>query len=266
MKHQVFFCKYLLLTFLIGSFSTLAPAGADNPASPSVKVSEPSVLQTETFALLKKKFPGQMLDAEFKTLWKLAESQEYLNFLSQSHPGATSFKTFEAFNQTVVYPKERYFKFFQKQFNVKNVEEINDEEQPLIHNLANSVWRLHARELHGEKIGEVTLMGIVGKMLMDKAFHNWAVQRGIIENNKVGTTFVGFSLHFMIFVSHNQKADSKQVKTLLKTHGRDNGLLWLTLREPILFGRILANFTDTDIFVKWAHGEFDKKTAQRRKQ
>ena len=259
MKPQVFFCRYLLLTFLIGSLSTLAPAGEDNPASPSIKVSEPSVLQKETFARLKKKFPGQMLDAEFKTLWKLAESPEYLNFLSKAHPGAKPFKTFEVFNQTLLYPKERYFKFLQEQFNVKNVDEINNEEQAIIHNLANTLWRLHARDLHGENIGEATMMTALMKMFMNKAFQNWAVQRGIIKNNKVGAPLVGFYLHFMIFVSDNQKADSKQVKTLLETHGRENGLLWLTLRDPILFGRILTNFTDTDLFLKWADGEFEKK-------
>ncbi len=40
-----------------------------------------TALDKETVALLKKKFPGELLDKKLKTLRELSESSEYLNFL-----------------------------------------------------------------------------------------------------------------------------------------------------------------------------------------
>lgn len=71
-----------ILVFLTSRI--LAPA-----AEPAYNTREPTPLEEETFARLKKKFPGEVLDENLKNLHELAESSEYKNFLAEAYPDAS---------------------------------------------------------------------------------------------------------------------------------------------------------------------------------
>ena len=87
-----------------------------------------TALEKETVALLKKKFPGELLDKKLKTLRELSESSEYLSFLSERYPNLAPFAAFEDFDKKVVPPKERYLKFCQDYLGIAKAEEITDDE------------------------------------------------------------------------------------------------------------------------------------------
>ena len=46
------------------------------------------------------------------------------------------------------------------------------------------------------------------------------------------------------------------IQRYLQDFGRDEGLLRLLLREPIVMGQVTHNFTDTEVFLNWLKGEF----------
>lgn len=46
------------------------------------------------------------------------------------------------------------------------------------------------------------------------------------------------------------------IQRYLQDFGRNEGLLRLLLREPIVMGQVTYNFTDTEVFLNWLKGEF----------
>lgn len=257
MKVTVFSSLFLFLVL-----SLLSPCtGADvttatvetAPHTPSGN-SNSTELQIETFSLLKEKFQGNILDKHFETLRKLVSDEIYLDFLRRSHPIDKPFKTFEEFFQTALPPAERYLRFWHKHVE-KTAGEIDSEELAILHKLAFVNWHMIIRGFHGEKPDFESL-----------------VQLFVVDGNeedlialfrKNGKPTLGHLANVFIqlafFAAETQEIDAKIVKTFIDTHGRAHGLVWLSLKEPILLGQILLSFTDTDIFLRWIDGEFDGK-------
>ena len=58
------------------------------------------------------------------------------------------------------------------------------------------------------------------------------------------------------FVTETEREDVLLIQEEFEVHGKDDGLLWLALRNPTLTAEILNNFTNTDVFLKWTDGFF----------
>ena len=221
--------------------------------TPNYQIAEPTELQKETFVRLKKKFSRQLLDDDFKTLRKLAKHRDYLNFLSQVHPDKKRFKRFKQFTDTVQYPKERYFPFFEAHFNRKTIDEMTEEDRVAAHILANTFWHEFARKHHGETFQDPNVF-------LKPEIQDWMNKNEISINTRESfQKFLKIGVYLSLFVRNNQDADAALVKKFFEKYGQDNGLLWMAIQNPHLLGRILDGFTDIEIFLKWVQGDFYKK-------
>lgn len=235
---------------------------------------ESTALEKKTYALLKQKFPGEMLNAELETLRELSQSPEYLNFLSQRYPNLAPFTTFEMLFNKLLPSKERYFKFFNEQFNIESIKEITDDEHFVAHSFASGFWisaayrrgadkPIHLRpgsrrspppgmrglaQPKGRKILERRL-GIESKGTLTNA--DW-----VLIISTFGSLIKLSSIHL--------DEDVRWIKTLIKKHGQSDGLLWLVVQDPILFERILYAFSTKDTFLKCLYDPIDVYREERR--
>jgi len=257
----------LSMLFLVSSILTATAAykHAEN---------EPTPQQKEVFARLKQKFPGELLDANFKTLHKLSESSEYLQFLSEAHPpkylgflkegerDISPYKTFLQFVKTALPPKERYFQFFNEQLFYQKPEEIQDDELACIHLIATAHWGTEAAR-RSESAFRLTRPGIESVLSQPEGI-KWLAEKGIVEPTekllpKDWTLIISVFITLFSVVVSNQDEDVRWIKTLFEKYGEEDGFLWLTVRDPFLFDRILYVFDDPQGFLKWHHYPNQKK-------
>ena len=255
MKPALFFYAFsrlIWLLLLVGGPPLLTAVNAAELAvTPNTKETKLSASQQEIFSFLKKEFPGELLSDEFRTLRNLSEHPRYLTYLSVTYAAENPFKKFEQFEQNVLPPKERYLKYFQAHLNVQNVDEITDEEHAIFHKMSEQLWKLDVQQLHGQEMNRAAMMPFLMKTLMNKEVQEWMVQRRIITQEHAGPQIGQFFLHLILFNLDIVIDDAEITKTLLETHGQNEGLIRLAIQKPLLFGRILSSFTDTDIFLKW---------------
>lgn len=268
MMSRLFWGAFLSLLFLclpkIGisqeqSFHNILPGFTDFPV-PNFQIPEVTQLEQETFILLKKKFPGQLIDKEFQTLKKLSEDRDYLDFLAQASPEERRFKNFEQFTENAQHPKERYFPFFEASFNLKTSAEMTSADITAAEILANSFWKEEVRAYHGEDFDKP-------EVFLNTKVQDWMETKGIGMLN--ARSVAGFQkaltklLALRILVGQNEKGDAALVKKFFEKYGQNDGLLWLTIQKPLLLGRILDGFTDTEVFLKWVTGEFHQKKGKK---
>ncbi len=225
-------------------------------ATPTFEISEPTQLQTETFALLNASFPGEMLDPKFTTLRAVSTSEAYLTYLGEAYPEVPRFKTLAAFIERGGATRQRYFPFFAVFLDFKKVEDIPEADHLAVHLLANSFWKSGARELQGEEFHDpyVFLQPEVQSWLKKNGIEMFEAERSSSFQHFF-QSFVGTLFSLRGLVDANQEADAALVKTFYQRHGVNKGLLWLAIQEPLLFGRILDGFTEMAVFRKWSEGE-----------
>lgn len=219
-------------------------------AEPTIAV-EPT--PGRTFAKLRTEFPGQMLDAEFKTLQNLVGSKTYLAFLSHHFSADTPYQTFEGFLQAVPLLTERYVPFLKAELGIAEELDIT-----VIHSLTSAFRNAAALEYHGVAPEKVETKRV--EALANEQVANWAVLRFGNDDALVGQLdgkrWVKFIVSVQLFASETERADVTLVEAYLKNHGKNEGLIWLALDEPALVGQLLTSFTDPDVFLRWVAGEF----------
>ncbi len=250
MKMLTVFC--LLCLHVSGVFTA-----AEYPAYEHAEI-EPTSLESETFDVLKRRFPGEILDEKLKTLRELAGSTEYLTFLSKRYP-SLEIKAFEDVANKVTPPKERYFQFFDEHLYVPTVEEIQDEEQWVIHHLATADWYTAAYQRGGDTIpgmrkGAVSRRGtlivtkpIGRKVLEHRLFIDSTHEKLTPED--WGTVLVIFR-HLVSLTHSHLDEDVRWIKMLFEKHGQSEGMLWVAIRDPILLDRLLYAFSTDTTFLK----------------
>ena len=230
------------------------------------EVADPTALQKEMFALLKEAYPGTLLDTNFKSLRELAKSEKYLTYLGEVYPAVrrseasvslTAEPNAVLFIEQVFPPKERYFPFFEASLNFESVEEITQTDLIGVHILANAFWKSEARSLEGEDFQALSVF-------YTPAIHTWLRERDMsMLGDDDSTSFEKGLLALAAvrrLVRANHKADALLVKKFFQKHGEVEGILWLAVQEPLLFGRILEGFTDIEIFREWTEEKIDRKT------
>ena len=263
MKALTVFC---LLCLLISGVCTAAEYPAYEHAE-----TEPTSLERETFDILKRKFPGEVLDEKLSTLRELAGSTEYLTFLSKSYPHL-DIKAFEDIANKVIPPKTRYLKFFDEHLYVPTVDEIQDDEHWVIHHMATSDWYTKAHYRGGETIHPVMRKGAVyrpGSLIVSKP-----IGRKVLENRlyidsgheKLTQSDWGTILWVFRHLGHLTEShldeDVRWIKTLFEKHGQSDGMLWVAIREPILLDRILYAFSTDKTFLKGLYAPEGKEVSE----
>jgi len=218
-----------------------------------------TTLEKETFNLLKKRFPGELLDPKLKTLRAISESLEYITFLEKKYPNFAPFLDLVDFDERVMPPKDRYLKFCQAYLNIPEADEITDDEQYVVHHIATSAWALEASQQGKDKHPALQSGNPyrLGQVLAFKPMGKEIIKRRNAQPNAFA--FVG-----LISRVHLAE-DVRWIKTLFEKHGKSDGMLWVGLQDPMLFYRILYAFTTDTTFLKCLYDPIDVE-AERRKR
>ena len=238
-----------------------------------------TTLEKETFDVLKRRYPGEILDQNLNTLREISESPDYLSFLSRKHPYLKSVKTFGVIDERVVPPKALYFKFFNEQFHIPVLAEIQDDEQWVIHRIVTTKWAFYAIKRSGDaphyarsNTEQIVRRGLLGRMPLSDP----VVERRLGIKPKEKYTQMPKDqeeLAVLIFIiqplfslaKEHLDEDVRWLRSLFEEHGRSDGMLWAVLQDPILFDRILYTFTTDKTFLKCVYSPIDVEAQVRRR-
>lgn len=201
----------------------------------------------ETFEKLKTLFPKPIFDEEFTTLSEVTASKTYLDFLSQEYRTEKPFKTLAAYLDVAQPDPERYTPFL-KEF-IKNP---NEKDIAIMHQITLQFRCANVMQyqmLLGGNFIEAIFAVLEKKLgiLTEKDVKAWRKLHFPEEN---------FANTIDDFVRETERTDTLFIQEQFEKHGKNNGILWVALRNPALTAEILNNFTNTDAFLKWINGDF----------
>ena len=88
---------------------------------------------------------------------------------------------------------------------------------------------------------------------MDIAFKHFVdAERNVLN----GLDIIFFLAELTLYTGETERADAAHAVELLGKHGEHDALIWLALKDPVLIGYILKDFTDAEVFRRWIAGEF----------
>lgn len=220
----------------------------------------PKPTPEDTFTKLKMLFPKPILDGDFTTLDEVTASKTYLDFLTQEYRTGKPFKTLADYLDVAKPDPERYNPFLKEFINKPNEEDIAIVHQmTLKYRCANVILYQMIHDGNGENVVKAILAVLEKKLsVLDEApVKAWMEIH--LPNPDQGKEFFTTLEHF---VTETEKKDTLFIQEQFEQHGKDDGLLWLTLRNPALTAEILSNFTNTDMFLKWTEGIFFQQNPQ----
>ncbi len=262
------------LLFFTGCSSDPDP---DDPSAveSSVVVDEVVHVPTaeDTFAELKALYPNDTLGEELETLRALTETRSYLDLLSHTYgEKKETFPTFVDFLAAAQPDPDRYLPYLE-QF----IDNPTEEDVSVLHRITQDIGAgnvlLHQLIVNNE-FEPLDLFLILEKQLAwgsDKNIKAWFERRfapdrnqDVLDNVNKEEAFERFSAGLPEFVLELQKADAARIQTLFDTHGENDGTIWLAIREPLLTGQILKDFTSKQLFLmtnkqfflRWVAGDF----------
>ena len=262
MTYEIYTCqqftRFLCLSILLLSGCT-EPSGdmlmtSEEPRSNSTMSSESIAnLEERTFATLQSAFPPPILDEDFKILRLLANSDTYLTFLSRVFKPEKPFQTFNEFLETTPPDAEKKIRPILKKHLVHLA--INDQDIASFHKLATidqSIAILIDLNLH-QKLIPPHLKEAEAHALKNAPLFRWFPPQEIQPHIRQA-----FWKDFVKFVEDATETAKKKTQNTLHEHGQDDGLIWLAIQEPRIFGIIFNTFMDpltaTD-FLQWVNPE-----------
>ena len=208
-------------------------------------------LYERAFTALQQQFQSPILDEQFETLYRISTSPTYLDFLRNVPPDIPH-QDFETFVKNSPPDAKVYTSVLKKHFGRAREEDII-----VVHRLHQVFQKARIAIYHGADqltVEEKILLPAV----REEPIFEWALKR--VNDDEE---------NFMVFDEDLQRLSrdiefaniekiNKALKKQRKEQRPDDGFIWLMLREPVLMGEVLESFTDTEIFLKWLKGEFQK--------
>ncbi len=250
-------CMTIFIFLVIGFQLLGCSETTDNDTSEEIDTSSAATLITEpipikptpeeTFEKLKTLFPKPIFDEEFTTLGEVTTTKTYLDFLTQEYRTEKPFKTLAAYLDVAQPDPERYTPFL-KEF-IKNP---NETDIAIMHQITLQFRCANAMQyqmLLGGNVLEAIFAVLEKKLgiLTEKDVKAWR-KLHFPEENFVST--------IDNFVRETERTDTLFIQEQFEKHGKNDGILWVALRNPALTAEILNNFTNTDAFLKWINGDF----------
>ena len=204
----------------------------------------------ETFEQLKRENPRNILDEDFRNLRRLVTSKTYLDFLRRTYPLENQYQTFDAFWKLAASHPSQYLPFLKGQ-----LEKPDEEDAANTHLLAVHYRHIVTREYHGE---DPDIFQDEWRKLMNGPGLNIAFKHFVNDDRNAlnGGEITFFIVELILYVEETEQTDAAIAAELLGKHGEDDGLIRLALKDPVLIGYILKDFTDTQAFRRWIDGEF----------
>ncbi|MCY3722732.1 MAG: hypothetical protein OXG97_10975 [Candidatus Poribacteria bacterium] len=252
------FTKFLCLSILLLSGCTEPP---DDILTPSAEIESVSTLndvpianlEERTFYRLQEAFPPPILDENFKTLQALANSDIYLAFLSRVSKQGKPFQTFDELLETTPPEAKKKIRPILKKHLVHLA--INDQDIASFHKLATvhqGRTILIYLNIHQKRIPP-HLKEAEADAVKNAPLFRWLPPQEIQPN-----IIQAFWKDFSKFVEDTTETAKKNTQKTLHEYGQDDGLIWLAIQEPRIFGIIFNTFRDpltaTD-FLRWADPE-----------
>ena len=209
----------------------------------------------DTFAKLKMLFPKPIFDGDFTAMGKVTTSKTYLDFLTQEYRTEKPYKTLADYLNVAKPAPERYKPFLKESIGRSNEEDIAIVHQmTLNYRCANAILY---QMIHGDNDGKDALNAIFAMLEKRLSVFEEAPVKAWVEihlpNQDQAKEFFTALEHFVI---ETEKKDALFIQEQFEQHGKDDGLLWLAVHDPLLTAEILNNFTNTDVFLKWTEGNF----------
>lgn len=204
----------------------------------------------ETFEQLKQENPGNILDDDFRVLRRLVNSKTYLDFLRRNHPLEDRYRTYDVFWEIAASQPSRYMPFLKRQLKKPDAEDAAN-----VHLFVVHYRHVLTRGYHGEDPD--TFQDEFAKLMdgpgLDIGFKHFVhAERNVVN----GVEFAFFVLELIVYVGKTEQADAALAAELFDKHGEQDALIWLALKDPVLIGYILKDFTDAEVFRRWMAGEF----------
>ncbi len=264
--------RYLVPLSLLFFISTAGLHAADIATEEKTEYTheerELSRLEKETFDRLKKQFPRKLLNPQLETLRELADSDEYVHFLSQKYPKLAPFTTFYDVFYKVLPSKELYFNlFFHKHLQLQKIEEVTEDDLFIAYAYTAGHWKYSARK-KGMQIGghrnrprdgERVLTTPKGRKMMEHRLGMAATER--LDWMIALTAFrplIRFSAKVL-------EADRHWIKSLFEKHGESDAILRIAVQDPMLLDRILYTFSTDKPFKKWIYNPVDTDAEYRKR-
>ena len=208
-------------------------------------------LYEQVFKTLQQQFRSPILDEQFETLYRISTSATYLNFLRNVHSDVPH-QDFETFVKNSPPNAKVYTAVLKKHFGRAREEDII-----VVHRLHQVFQKARIAIYHGAD--QLTVEeNILLPAILEEPIFGWAVKR--VRDNEEG--FLAFDEDFQRLSRDIEFANIRKINKALKEQRKeqrpDDGFIWLMLREPVLMGEVFESFTDTEIFLKWLKGEFQK--------
>ncbi len=242
-----FFTVFLFFGCTDKSEDTLIVSSEETEPVSTLNALPVANLEERTFSKLRTTFQGPLLDENLKTLQTLANSDIYLEFLSRVSKQVKPFQTFDEFLDTTPPDTEKKIRPIFKQHLPHLV--INDQDIASFYELATIEQsmvilinlRVHPKPPH--------LIEAETRARKNAPFFRWFPPKEIEPH--IRQTFWEV---FVKFVVDANEIARKKIQDTLHEHGQDDGLIWLAIQEPRIFGVILNTFinplTPAD-FLRW---------------
>ena len=208
-------------------------------------------LYEQAFTALQQQFQSPILDEQFETLYRISTSPTYLDFLRNVPPDIPH-QDFETFVKNSPPDAKVYTSVLKKHFGRATEEDII-----VVHRLHQVFQRARIAIYHGADQLTVEEEILVPAILEEPIFE-WALKR--VRDDE--ENFMVFDEDFQRLSRDIEFTNIETMNKALKDRrgeGRpDDGFIWLMLREPVLMGEVFEGFTDTEMFLRWLKGEFQK--------
>ena len=208
-------------------------------------------LYEQAFKALQEEFQSPILDEQFETLYRISTSPTYLDFLRNVPPDIPH-QDFETFVKNSPPDAKVYTSVLKKHFGRATEEDII-----VVHRLHQVFQRARIAIYHGADQLTVEEKILVPAILEEPIFE-WALKR--VRDDE--ENFMVFDEDFQRLSRDIEFANIRKINKALKEQRKeqrpDDGFIWLMLREPVLMGEVLESFTDTEMFLRWLKGEFQK--------
>ena len=208
-------------------------------------------LYEQAFTALQEEFQPPILDEQFKTLYRISTSPTYLDFLRNAPPDIPH-QDSETFVKNSPPDAKVYTSVLKKHFGRATEEDII-----VAHRLHQVFQKARIAIYHGADQLTVEEKILVPVALEEPIF-GWAVKRVRADEERFDAFDEDFQRLSRDIEFANIRKINKALKEQRKEQRPDDGFIWLMLREPVLMGEVFEGFTDTEMFLRWLKGEFQK--------
>jgi hypothetical protein len=209
------------------------------------------VLYAQTFKALQQTYPSPILDDRFETLHRMRSDPTYFAFLRSVYPDVLH-QDLKTFVKNSPPDAEVYEVVLHKHFGEPTKTDI-----VVVHRLHQIFQKARISIYHGtdQRAAEGK---IIIPAMQEEPIWGWFVKHA--RGNEEG--FDAFDADFQRLSRDIEFGNIIRLNKILMDQSnerrRDDRFIWLMLQEPVLMGEVLDSFTDTEIFLEWLKGKFQK--------